>query len=125
VCVSILPMFLRQHTRSKDGKDHTYWSLVESVRTPEGPRLIVTSARKMSGKACEFRRPWFGVLCTVRFQYLQWLTNKHSCFVYVDTLFYVRFRVVLCTLVWPRSFHMSPMRPAPVVPVLIPEERYL
>jgi transposase len=31
-------MFLRQHTRSKDGKDHTYWSLVETVRTPEGPR---------------------------------------------------------------------------------------
>jgi transposase len=31
-------MFLRQHTRSKDGKDHTYWSLVETVRTPDGPR---------------------------------------------------------------------------------------
>jgi transposase len=38
VCVSILSMFLRQHTRSKDGKDHTYWSLVETVRTPDGPR---------------------------------------------------------------------------------------
>src|SRR4029077_17540871 len=24
--------------RSKDGKAHTYWSLVESVRTPDGPR---------------------------------------------------------------------------------------
>jgi transposase len=31
-------MFLRPHTRSKDGKDHTYWSLVETVRTPDGPR---------------------------------------------------------------------------------------
>src|SRR5712671_4071881 len=31
-------MFLRPNHRSKDGKEHTYWSLVESVRTPEGPR---------------------------------------------------------------------------------------
>jgi transposase len=31
-------MFLRSHQRSKDGKEHTYWSLVETVRTPEGPR---------------------------------------------------------------------------------------
>jgi hypothetical protein len=31
-------MFLRPHARSKDGKDHTYWSLVETVRTPDGPR---------------------------------------------------------------------------------------
>jgi transposase len=31
-------MFLRPHARSKDGKDHTYWSLVETVRTPNGPR---------------------------------------------------------------------------------------
>ena len=31
-------MFLRPHARSKDGKDHTYWSLVETVRTPSGPR---------------------------------------------------------------------------------------
>jgi transposase len=31
-------MFFRPHTRSKDGKDHTYWSLVETVRTPNGPR---------------------------------------------------------------------------------------
>ena len=26
-------MFLRQNRRSKDGKDHTYWSSVETVRT--------------------------------------------------------------------------------------------
>src|ERR1700683_4587532 len=31
-------MFLRSHSRNKDGKDHTYWSLVETVRTPDGPR---------------------------------------------------------------------------------------
>src|SRR3984893_1665314 len=31
-------MFLRQHQRSKDGKEHGYWSLVETVRTPDGPR---------------------------------------------------------------------------------------
>src|SRR6267378_4738927 len=31
-------MFLRSHGRSKDGKQHRYWSLVETVRTPDGPR---------------------------------------------------------------------------------------
>src|SRR4051794_40510616 len=31
-------MFLRSHRRAKDGKDHSYWSLVETVRTPDGPR---------------------------------------------------------------------------------------
>jgi transposase len=31
-------MFLRPNHRGKDGKEHTYWSLVESVRTPNGPR---------------------------------------------------------------------------------------
>lgn len=31
-------MFLRRHKRLKDGKGHAYWSLVETVRTPEGPR---------------------------------------------------------------------------------------
>jgi len=31
-------MFLRANLRHKDGKDHTYWSLVETVRTPQGPR---------------------------------------------------------------------------------------
>jgi hypothetical protein len=31
-------MFLRSHHREKDGKDHAYWSLVETVRTPDGPR---------------------------------------------------------------------------------------
>ena len=31
-------MFLRPHQRSKEGKDHTYGSLVETVRTGSGPR---------------------------------------------------------------------------------------
>lgn len=31
-------MFLRPNRRTKDGKDHSYWSLVETVRTPDGPR---------------------------------------------------------------------------------------
>lgn len=31
-------MFLRPNRRRKDGKDHSYWSLVETVRTPDGPR---------------------------------------------------------------------------------------
>ncbi len=31
-------MFLRPNNRSKDGKPHRYWSLVETIRTPDGPR---------------------------------------------------------------------------------------
>jgi transposase len=31
-------MFLRPNRRTKDGKEHSYWSLVETVRTPSGPR---------------------------------------------------------------------------------------
>jgi transposase len=31
-------MFLREHRRAKDGKEHSYWSLVETIRTPDGPR---------------------------------------------------------------------------------------
>lgn len=31
-------MFLRPNNRTKDGKPHTYWSLVETVRTADGPR---------------------------------------------------------------------------------------
>jgi hypothetical protein len=31
-------MFLRSHGRKKDGKDHTYWSVVETLRTVDGPR---------------------------------------------------------------------------------------
>jgi transposase len=31
-------MFLRPYKRIKDGKEHTYYALVESQRTPDGPR---------------------------------------------------------------------------------------
>src|SRR5436309_15072829 len=31
-------MFLRVNRRRKDGKEHTYWSLVETLRTADGPR---------------------------------------------------------------------------------------
>jgi hypothetical protein len=31
-------VFLRSHGRDKDGKHHNYFSLVETVRTPDGPR---------------------------------------------------------------------------------------
>jgi transposase len=31
-------MFLRSNHRHKDGKEHVYWSRVETVRTPDGPR---------------------------------------------------------------------------------------
>lgn len=31
-------MYLRKHARIKDGKNHLYWSLMETVRTDNGPR---------------------------------------------------------------------------------------
>jgi len=31
-------MFLRPHQTCKDGKNHIYWSRVETVRTADGPR---------------------------------------------------------------------------------------
>lgn len=34
-------MYLRKITRKKNGKTHTYWALVESHRTPRGPRQRV------------------------------------------------------------------------------------
>jgi len=36
-------MFLRGYTRHKDGKTHTYYALVESVRTDAGPRQRVVA----------------------------------------------------------------------------------
>jgi hypothetical protein len=36
-------MFLRRHTRTKNGKTHTYYALVESVRTEAGPRQHVVA----------------------------------------------------------------------------------
>jgi hypothetical protein len=36
-------MFLRRYRRAKDGKQHTYYALVESVRTDAGPRQQVVA----------------------------------------------------------------------------------
>jgi len=36
-------MFLRRYQRTKDGKTHTYFALVESVRTEKGPRQRVVA----------------------------------------------------------------------------------
>src|SRR5258708_4758982 len=36
-------MFLRRYTRTKNGKSHTYYALVESVRTEAGPRQHVVA----------------------------------------------------------------------------------
>ena len=36
-------MFIRPCYRKKDGKRHAYWALVESVRTPRGPRQRVVA----------------------------------------------------------------------------------
>jgi hypothetical protein len=36
-------MFLKRCSRKKDGKPHTYWQLVESYRTPRGPRHRVVA----------------------------------------------------------------------------------
>ncbi len=36
-------MFLKRCTRKKNGKPHTYWQLVESYRTPRGPRHRVVA----------------------------------------------------------------------------------
>ncbi len=47
-------MFLRPNHRGKDVKDHTYWSLVETVRTPDGPRqktLCYLGERNSSAQA--------------------------------------------------------------------------
>ena len=36
-------MFLRAYTKTKDGKPHTYFALVESVRTDAGPRQQIVA----------------------------------------------------------------------------------
>ena len=37
------PVFLKKLQRRKNGKDHVYWALVESYRTPRGPRNRVVA----------------------------------------------------------------------------------
>ena len=36
-------MFLRRYTHTKDGKTHTYYTLVESIRTEAGPRQHIVA----------------------------------------------------------------------------------
>jgi hypothetical protein len=36
-------MFLRRYTRTKEGKTHTYYALVESIRTDVGPRQHIVA----------------------------------------------------------------------------------
>src|SRR5207247_7084583 len=36
-------MFVRRYTRTKNGKQHVYYALVESVRTAAGPRQRVVA----------------------------------------------------------------------------------
>ena len=51
-------MFLRKMRRRKDGKVHTYWALVESVRTARGPRQrVVAHLGELSpGRRAGFQR---------------------------------------------------------------------
>jgi len=52
-------MYLRRNTKKKDGADYDCWTLVESVRTPRGPRQrIVATIGKLPGLDREERLGW-------------------------------------------------------------------
>ena len=52
-------MYLRRHRRRKDEAGYEYWTLVESVRTPSGPRQrIVATLGKLPGLDGEARVGW-------------------------------------------------------------------
>ncbi len=52
-------MFLRRHSRKKNGETYEYWTLVESVRTARGPRQrIVATLGKLPGLDAETRVGW-------------------------------------------------------------------
>jgi transposase len=52
-------MFLRPHTRKKNGTVYEYWTLEESVRTPDGPRQrTVATLGKLPGLDAEVRIGW-------------------------------------------------------------------
>ena len=36
-------LFLRRHRRHKNGKDHSYWSIVENSRSPSGKVVAAVS----------------------------------------------------------------------------------
>src|SRR6516165_2587692 len=48
-------MFLRAYKRFKDGKEHTYYALVESERTLEGPRQRTVVFYNRQGDAQQLR----------------------------------------------------------------------
>ena len=53
-----IPVFLKPKRVRKDGKTHTYWMLVESVRTPKGPRhRTVAYLGELIAHAVEDERP--------------------------------------------------------------------
>jgi len=52
-------MFLRSHTRKRNGTVYEYWTLEESVRTKEGPRQrTVATLGKLPGLDDETRIGW-------------------------------------------------------------------
>ncbi|MFP4173491.1 MAG: hypothetical protein ACLFV4_11330 [Candidatus Hydrogenedentota bacterium] len=52
-------MFLRRHTRTKNEQTYAYWTLVESLRTADGPRQrIVATIGKLPGLDEEARVGW-------------------------------------------------------------------
>ena len=52
-------MYLRPNRRKRDGDSYEYWTLVESVRTPNGPRQrIVATLGKLPGMDEEVRVGW-------------------------------------------------------------------
>jgi len=52
-------MYLRRNRRRKNGEVHEYWTLVESVRTPRGPRQrIVATLGKLPGLDEDERAGW-------------------------------------------------------------------
>lgn len=44
-------MYLRKNYRSKDGKRHAYWTLVESMRTERGPRQRIVAYLGLTDEA--------------------------------------------------------------------------
>ncbi|HOW74229.1 MAG TPA: hypothetical protein PKY77_26805, partial [Phycisphaerae bacterium] len=49
-------MFLRAHHRTKDGKPHTYFTLVESKRTERGPRQRIVA--ELGELSADEQRRW-------------------------------------------------------------------
>ena len=83
-------MFLRRHRRKKRDETYEYWTLVESVRTKEGPRQrIVATLGKLPGLDVQARVGWEhirdvldGRLCQ---QDLLWQASEPPQWATVDT----------------------------------------